>query len=464
MRIQAENILLFPIDTVSRELEWQLIMALESSKDFGTTSIIGHKSFIEQVHRKSANCIWVGRLGTNHGTSKKDLSIVKAGNENNTSFLYLHDEGGFYPFHGYDQSLLQCHPVSTAQQAKNFEFLAWGEEQKQILKKAMEKYSNGNTVKVTGMPRFDLYKKDWDWMDEEEVKRLSNEHGDFTLVITKFGNANSSEHRAGLISQSFLKANKLIDDDSKVDDFFERWEKDQKDFSAFVKMLRKVFKFFPQKQFVIRPHPSEDSEFYRQVFGYYSNVKIIREGDIRPWIKACEAMIHTGCTTGIEGVLANKKVINYIPANQISDYDIAIACEAGKFARQPDDIIDFLETNDQSQIELSEDSTNKLYNLNHSSIAAVKDEIKMHLNENRFSKVEVDNVLIRKLKLFKSKLKKNRIANKRKLNTKETGRNVRLSELSAYRIQEITTLFNQKHNAQIKVKLLSRNFLILSPK
>ena len=465
MNIKNDNILLFPIDTVSRELEWQLIVALESAKKFGTMAVIGHKYFLRGIHKNSSNCICIGRLGSPHGSTEGDLSIIHDGNRNNSTFLYLHDEGGFYPIKDYESIFLQSLPVAHAKQSDRFEFLVWGEEQRQLLDNAARKEKFEGGIRITGMPRFDLYKKEWYWLDEENVNGLNEKYDRFTLIVTRFGNANSNENKYGHISKASLEENLMIGDDAKIDACFERWGRDHKDFSDFAKMLRQVFKAFPEKQFIIRPHPSEDATFYRQVFGHYPNVKIIREGDVRPWIKACEGMIHNGCTTGVEAVLAGKRVINYVPGDP-SPYDIAIAYEAGYLAKTPEEVMGFMDGPfEDTAMQFSEYAIRRLYNIHHQSLPVFEDVLTEYLNHRpKKASVEIDNYLIRNLRLLKYKHQQEKLIKQRNGLAKDVGRRVRLSDLPIRRIEKIVSGFNQKNNFQAKVRLLSNIGIVVGPK
>ena len=70
---------------------------------------------------------------------------------------------------------------------------------------------------------------------------------------------------------------------------------------------------FPDRKIIIRPHPSESFDTWRQAATGYDNVEIIHQGHVHAWLHACELMIHSGCTTGMEGYLLNRPVVGYQP-------------------------------------------------------------------------------------------------------------------------------------------------------
>ena len=56
----------------------------------------------------------------------------------------------------------------------------------------------------------------------------------------------------------------------------------------------------------MRPHPVYDSIFWHESFRLVSNIHTIYKGCVEPWIHASNAVITTGCTTGLQALLASK--------------------------------------------------------------------------------------------------------------------------------------------------------------
>ena len=70
---------------------------------------------------------------------------------------------------------------------------------------------------------------------------------------------------------------------------------------------------FPNYNFIIRPHPSENDAPYINTFKLKKNIKVIHSGNVVKWIHASKAVIHYDCTTGIESLIADKLAISYTP-------------------------------------------------------------------------------------------------------------------------------------------------------
>ncbi len=62
---------------------------------------------------------------------------------------------------------------------------------------------------------------------------------------------------------------------------------------------------------VIRPHPTERHDVYNELAARYERVHVTNQGNVVPWILASKAVIHNGCTTGIEAFLMNVPAISY---------------------------------------------------------------------------------------------------------------------------------------------------------
>src|SRR5262249_42882473 len=74
----------------------------------------------------------------------------------------------------------------------------------------------------------------------------------------------------------------------------------------------------------------EDIAFYEHAFAPYRAVTVTKEGSVLDWIRSAELVIHTNCTTGVEAVLAGRRVLNMQPeAVPRGDLDKEVAKEAG---------------------------------------------------------------------------------------------------------------------------------------
>jgi hypothetical protein len=108
------------------------------------------------------------------------------------------------------------------EEVDNFKMLTWGEYQADALLKLRGK-PNSN-ICVIRMPHFDLYSKQYDWLDQDKVALIHEKYGNFILINTKFASANSNEYKARLINKRFTKTYK-INQQKEINGCFENWQK-----------------------------------------------------------------------------------------------------------------------------------------------------------------------------------------------------------------------------------------------
>jgi hypothetical protein len=63
---------------------------------------------------------------------------------------------------------------------------------------------------------------------------------------------------------------------------------------------------------VFRPHPAEDRDMWRE-WGAPLGIEVRHDGAANAWMMAADAVLHPGCTTGIEGLLLDRAVFSYVP-------------------------------------------------------------------------------------------------------------------------------------------------------
>jgi hypothetical protein len=86
---------------------------------------------------------------------------------------------------------------------------------------------------------------------------------------------------------------------------------------------------------VLRPHPSENHDSWRAWAAPYG-IDVLYEGSANNWLLAADAILHTGCTTGIEGILLDRPVASFVPEpghpmlNQADEVSVPVG-SAGEF-------------------------------------------------------------------------------------------------------------------------------------
>jgi surface carbohydrate biosynthesis protein len=191
---------------------------------------------------------------------------------------------------------------------------AWGEENADLLRQYPELPAN-MPIHVTGNPRGDLLRPDMCGYFAREVEDLRKVYGDFILINTNFAELNAFYSSANL----FLPTVKPGEEPSfgaaaiGMSRKFAEGLRDYKQsiFEDFKHLIPALQKAFPDYTIVVRPHPSENHQVYREIALRCERVRVINEGNVIPWLKAARVLVHNGCTTAIEAYLAGVPTVSY---------------------------------------------------------------------------------------------------------------------------------------------------------
>lgn len=182
-------------------------------------------------------------------------------------------------------------------------FFALGPENRRMIESAPS-YA-GTPVFETGNPRFDLLTPRCRGIFAEEAAALRRRYGDFVLINSNFGRINHfvpGEATRRAADGSFTNMGSGNQ---------EWWTFRTAVFDSMRAMLPALGGAFPERQFVVRPHPAEGHDAWREAAEGLPNIHVVHQGAVQPWILASAVAIHNGCTTGLESYLLGHPVIAY---------------------------------------------------------------------------------------------------------------------------------------------------------
>ena len=325
---------LFPIETTARELDHKILMGILAA-NAGHDVFIGDQQIIRTLSYLLKGGVFYGKhlFGKPSFSDKEYYYRLK---KRGFKLVHLNEEGAVWPGKEYDWKniLKQCERPS--QLTKDDYLATWGDWQKNF----NESYepTNANIV-TTGHPRFDLYADKFRSYFETETSKLNELYGDFILVNTAFSYSNNGEGGAKFIFKPNLAYDTTNEDHRKYR--FRRWKQQMFSIADIVDLVNRISLAYPNKKIIIRPHPSENSQYYQDIFQNIKNVHIIYKGAVTPWLLACNVLIHNGCTTAIEATLAGKVVINYC-TNPDPDFDVYLANICGRTINKSEDVLSAL--------------------------------------------------------------------------------------------------------------------------
>ena len=177
----------------------------------------------------------------------------------------------------------------------------WGNNQFKLLKNNISDLSK---VMISGHPRFELLKKDFQNLYKEEVDKINFSYGNYILINTNMGFGNN------LRGDDFVRKNYI----SRFKNINEIISFDKEKCNVYISLIKKIAKVC-KGNIIFRPHPEENTFIYKNAFKNIDNVHVIFRGSSVDWILGCELMIHPDCSTAIESAIMGKEVISFLPKN-----------------------------------------------------------------------------------------------------------------------------------------------------
>lgn len=313
-----------PIETKSREFDSRCLIALECARR-GALAVVGPATMLPYR---------VPHVVLLKSASRFELARIRAEQAQGALSAVLDEEG---IVHTSDR---REHAMRYSQQtldAVDRVFLN-GANEMGVLD---EHYQLDATKCVlTGNPRFDFYKPQLAGYYAAEAAELNRRFGRFILVPSRFGNVNLAR------SVDFIQFHAIV---RKLDPVMELpiieayHAYTVELYRYFESLLPMLAKRFPKHTIVLRPHPSERHDAWERATEGLNNVKIINEGPIGPWLRAASAVVHNGCTTGVEAFLMGRPVFAYMPIES-ELYDLPLPNAVSTQARTLDELLDAVAT------------------------------------------------------------------------------------------------------------------------
>ncbi|MBT6136058.1 MAG: hypothetical protein HOH65_01180 [Rhodospirillaceae bacterium] len=304
--VNSSNLKLMPVvylsvENRSRELSSKLLVACELA-DRGLTVIIGQQ--------------WL--LNENLRFSPKGVVVFKGLNKVQTHNMGFAINLGHMPVSndeealGVAKSFLMTKDVDPEAGLRASRIFTLGE----VHQRELMRHTGlpERRLPITGNPRLDLLRPEFLTVYDDEVAEIRAEHGPFVLINTNSAGVNSGwgsteEYRNVLIRIGW------IDPENEDDNILleEHLEYDRKNMREIETLISEISTQMPGQRIVLRPHPSEDPQHWIDVCADKPAVTIVPRSDHIPWMMACEAMVNTGCTTGVEGQMMGVRTMSLCP-------------------------------------------------------------------------------------------------------------------------------------------------------
>lgn len=213
----------------------------------------------------------------------------------------------------------------------------WGNFDFDILKKKFSSYKQ--KFYITGNPRVDF------WTEKEKIdysfqtKIINEKYGNFILMPSSFGILNYSGEDYLYKQLKKFGIQLTSQQDKDIRNYFDIRKILFHEFVELAKFLSNKV----NRNIVIRPHPSENIKKYKKIFDNHKNIFVDYKYDIAPWIKCCDSVVHSLCTTAYESILYKKRTICYLNKSALKGQQIKhLSQKVSKVASCKDEVFHLL--------------------------------------------------------------------------------------------------------------------------
>ena len=183
-------------------------------------------------------------------------------------------------------------------------------------------------IAITGNPRFDILLPGVRSVYNHDAEAIRETFGRFVLVNTNFGRPNPYHRDVDPVAK--LIARGLVSEGDEAEFLRRHVRFKRRQMQGLQTVLEELVTLGSVEKIVVRPHPVENHDVWRE-WAAPLNIEVRYEGSANNWMMAADAVVHPGCTTGMEGLLLDRAVFSYVPeadSEFIGEQDRASECVA----------------------------------------------------------------------------------------------------------------------------------------
>lgn len=284
----------FPCEIQHREFDSKLLLAMRIvSKMKGDCAVlIGYDKYFSSILKNTQN---VFLLDKSMSTIMYNARIKPC--KENGGVVFINDEEGVNDLDETPEVLdIRLDEKAIGSIDK---YLAWGEDDSNFF--SSRKTGLASKIVITGSHRFDLLNKIGRQLYKEDIAAIKTLFGSYVLF--------NDNLMVDQYDKSYVPPTNQFDTDTQSQAKADReWNDIISEHTQRREKVRVFLSDLANNNFniVIRPHPVHDSIYWHKNFRLTSRVHTLYKGSVEPWLHAADAVITTGCTTGLQAALANK--------------------------------------------------------------------------------------------------------------------------------------------------------------
>lgn len=302
-----KSTLIIPVESQVRELDAKLLLACVAAER-GFPVVMGSRAFVHHAMASLPRGVYLAKSMRKMSDRMFDI-IPKLGHD-----IVAWDEEGLvrFPDRFYYQRRL------SAKALRNVKLLmAWGEDDARAFR-GFEGHT-GCPIHVTGNPRIDLIRPELRGFFDAEASALRARYGDFVLVNTNFSGLNHFHDGLSELKTNLEPPKGFVPDPFMIGRAAFR----SRILEHFKQLIPFLSRSLPDLTVVVRPHPSENHQLWRDVAQGLDNVEVVNEGNVSAWLLAGRALIHNGCTTAVEAAVLGTPAVAFQPVTD-DVYDMTL--------------------------------------------------------------------------------------------------------------------------------------------
>lgn len=308
--------ILFTIELADRELLAKCLLATEMVK-LGFRVYIGTFRSIHEIRKKLNSCIFFHK-----SAYKRRMQQYKR--EMGATIAILDEEAGIaIPSRMVDDF---CRNRYESLNKDSYDYVFTIGDGYTSRLQSMPNMAGINVIS-TGWPRIDLWREEYSGMHSDRISELKKEHGDYLLFVSSFGFTSKEGYEYQLSRASYDEDIKTLHNVYSA-------------LQNYIDLLKNLATDGTQN-IIVRPHTSESIEEWRSIFKDYPNIKVIRQGDITPWLLAASGVITYRSTVNVQAALNGIPTVQY-KINEIDGINDLAVFKVSKCAETVDEVKSYL--------------------------------------------------------------------------------------------------------------------------
>ena len=285
------RVICLPCEIQHREFDSKLILATRLAAFKGCSVLIGYDKYFSGILKTEKNiCLLDKSMSTI--MLKSRIKPCK----DNGGIVFVHDEEGVNDLEETPAAL----DIRADSNSVDYidKYLAWGQDDSDFYSR--RKPGLSKKIVISGSHRYDLLNEFGKNLYAVDIDSIKNIFGDFIL----FNDNLAVDH----FDKNYLPPTKLFSSSSRQESkATEEWSAICEEHRLRRDLVRDFILDLARKgvNIIVRPHPVYDSLYWHESFRLEPNIQTIYRGSVEPWIHASSAVVTTGCTTGLQALLAD---------------------------------------------------------------------------------------------------------------------------------------------------------------